>query len=84
MADYDVDKIEVAISDLFNLEVTAKLRVERGHGLYVLNEGLLIQRPELSESHFEQQWIWYKKEEVESLLVETQNESNEEWDETSH
>ena len=49
MFDYDVDKIEVAIFDLFNLEVAAELRVERGHDLYVLNQGLLIQRPELSE-----------------------------------
>ena len=55
MADYDVDKIELAISGLFNLEVAAELRVERRHGLYVLNQGLLIQRPELSESHCEQQ-----------------------------
>ena len=55
MVDYNVDKIEVAISDLFSLEVVAKLRVERGHGFYLLNQGLLIQRAELSESHCEQQ-----------------------------
>ena len=55
MVDYNVDKIEVAISGLFSLEVVAELRVERGHGFYVLNRGLLIQRAELSESHCEQQ-----------------------------
>ena len=55
MANYNVDKIELAISNLVNLEVAAELRIERGHGLYVLNQGLLIQRPELSESHWEQQ-----------------------------
>ena len=55
MADYNVDKIEVAISDLFGLQVVVELRVERGHDLYALNQGLLIQRAELSESHCEQQ-----------------------------
>nr|POE52451.1 hypothetical protein CFP56_77478 [Quercus suber]POE60946.1 hypothetical protein CFP56_77725 [Quercus suber] len=55
MADYNVDKIEVAMSDLFSLEVIAELRVKRGHDLYVLNQGLLIQRAKLSESHCEQQ-----------------------------
>lgn len=53
-ADDDVNKIEVAIPDLFNpevIEVVAKLRGEGRHGLYVLNQGRLVQRPELRESH---------------------------------
>jgi hypothetical protein len=49
-ADDDVNKIEVAIADLFNLEVievVAKIRGEGRHNLYVLNQGLLVQRPKL-------------------------------------
>jgi hypothetical protein len=40
----------VAIADLFNLEVievVAKIRGEGRHNLYVLNQGLLVQRPKL-------------------------------------
>jgi hypothetical protein len=37
--------------DLDVVEVVAELRGEGGNGLYVLDQGLLIQRPELRESH---------------------------------
>ena len=40
MVDYDVDKIEVAISNLFNLEVGAELRAKGNkwiNGFYIPN-----------------------------------------------
>lgn len=53
-ANDDVDEIKVAISNLLNLdvvEVVPELRVQGGHGFYVLDQRLLVQRPELCESH---------------------------------
>ena len=55
-ANDDVDEIKVAISDLLNLdvvEVVPELRVQSGHGFYVLDQRLFFQRPELCESHCE-------------------------------